>query len=349
MMKRRSIPRSVSAVNSSPVYTPSDNIICLDEFQEVIPIEKFNAAVKADESVAEANISDQTTDELRNYVAAVAAMYRNDNPFHNFEHACHVLMSVGKLLKRIVSPDLDTKTVTEGGNQRIDQILHNFTYGINSDPLAQFAIHFAALIHDVDHRGCSNVQLMKEQPHIGTKYRNTSVAEQNSLDVSWSLLMSSQFNQLRTELFGTQSELIRFRQLIVNFVLATDIFDKEWNERRRQRWDATFSPDDKKSNVSACHLVDMKATIVLEHIIQASDVAHTMQHWQIYQKWNRNLFHEMSAAYNLDRMAVDPATFWYQGELNFFDSYIIPLANKLKECNVFGVSSDEYLTYAGKL
>lgn len=40
------------------------------------------------------------------------------------------------------------------------------------------------------------------------------------------------------------------------------------------------------------------------------------------------------------------ATFWYKGELGFFDNYIIPLAKKLKDCGVFGVSSDEFLNYA---
>jgi hypothetical protein len=30
-----------------------------------------------------------------------------------------------------------------------------------------------------------------------------------------------------------------------------------------------------------------------------------------------------------------------EGEIGFFDFYIIPLAKKLKECGVFGVSSDE--------
>jgi hypothetical protein len=30
----------------------------------------------------------------------------------------------------------------------------------------------------------------------------------------------------------------------------------------------------------------------------------------------------------------------------FFDNYVIPLAKKLNSCGVFGVSSDEYLTYA---
>jgi hypothetical protein len=86
----------------------------------------------------------------------------------------------------------------------------------------------------------------------------------------------------------------------------------------------------------------------MEHIMQASDVSHTMQHWHIYQKWNRRLFEEMCAAFQAGRMGSDPRTFWYQGELGFFDNYIIPLATKLKECNVFGVSSDEYLAYALK-
>jgi hypothetical protein len=30
----------------------------------------------------------------------------------------------------------------------------------------------------------------------------------------------------------------------------------------------------------------------------------------------------------------------------FFDNYVIPLAKNLKDCGVFGVSSDEYLNYA---
>lgn len=45
-------------------------------------------------------------------------------------------------------------------------------------------------------------------------------------------------------------------------------------------------------------------------------------------------------------MGANPGDFWYQGELGFFDNYVIPLAKKLKDCSVFGVSSDEYLNYA---
>ena len=48
----------------------------------------------------------------------------------------------------------------------------------------------------------------------------------------------------------------------------------------------------------------------------------------------------------MGRLDKDPSGGWYQGELGFFDFYIIPLAKKLFTCGVFGVSSDEFLNYA---
>lgn len=223
--------------------------------------------------------------------------------------------------------------------------IHSFTHGLISDPLAVFAIVFSALIHDVDHQGISNAQLIKEQPGMGDLYRNKSLAEQNSLDVAWDIFMKSQFKPLCEYIFKTRAEMMRFRQLIVNVVLATDIFDKELGDLRKARWERAFHGH---SNLPETLVEDMRATIVMEHIIQASDVSHTMQHWHVYQKWNRNLFSELYKAWKAGRMGADPATFWYQGELGFFDNYIIPLAKKLRECNVFGVSSDEYLGYALK-
>jgi hypothetical protein len=62
-----------------------------------------------------------------------------------------------------------------------------------------------------------------------------------------------------------------------------------------------------------------------------------------------SLFAEMVTAYKEGRTdGKNPADSWYEGEIGFFNFYIIPLAKKLKECKVFGVSSDEYLKYAEK-
>jgi hypothetical protein len=61
---------------------------------------------------------------------------------------------------------------------------------------------------------------------------------------------------------------------------------------------------------------------------------------------NERLFREMYAAYRAGRADKNPSESWYGGELWFFENYVIPLAKKLKDCGVFGVSGDEYLTYA---
>ena len=124
---------------------------------------------------------------------------------------------------------------------------------------------------------------------------------------------------------------------------ATDIMDKTLNDQRKARWARAFSDEHKEES---SHDSNLRATIVIEHLIQASDVSHTMQHWHVYRKWNERLFHEVYKAYLCGRIETDPTTNWYKGELGFFDFYIIPLAKKLKECGVFGVSSDEYLSYA---
>jgi len=46
------------------------------------------------------------------------------------------------------------------------------------------------------------------------------------------------------------------------------------------------------------------------------------------------------------RLDQDPSKSWYEGEIGFLDFYVIPLAKKLDDCGVFGVSSQEYLNYA---
>ncbi len=232
-----------------------------------------------------------------------------------------------------------------------EQDVHDSTYGITSDPLTQFAVILASLIHDVDHPGVPNYILIKEDPAMGDLYKNHAVAEQNSVDVSWTLLMDPAFDQLRAAIYSTEAELLRFRQLLVNCIMATDIFDKELAVLRTSRWNKAFCSgsvgDAKKpSSDSEAEAINRKATIVIEHIIQASDVAHTMQHWHVYSKWNERLYREMYSAYCQGRSDKDPTDGWYQGELWFYDNYVIPLAGKLKECGVFGVSSDEYLDYA---
>lgn len=322
----------------------------LEEVKDIIHLPLFDAqGAQIQDNPGLLQLDAAVKDQLLEYVTEVASMYRY-NPFHNFEHASHVTMSVTKLLSRIVAPDA---VVENGGTATGDQLvknLHDHTYGITSDPLTQFAVVLSALIHDLDHPGVPNVTLVKEGTSLAEFYHNQSVAEQNSVDLAWEVLMGERYLKLRRAIYTTKEEKKRFRQLIVNTVMATDIVDQDLKKARNARWDKAFQEKtlatDDGDIEDDVDQKNRKATIVIEHLIQASDIAHTMQHWHIYRKWNERFFEELYNAYLEGRSDTDPSEFWYKGEIGFFDFYIIPLAKKLKECGVFGVSSDEYLNYA---
>lgn len=341
----------------SPTYDESSasgkGTIPLDEVQDVVALPEFDArAFQKQVPVNTIQLSPTIVNQLTDLTEMIGSSYHN-NPFHNFEHASHVAMSVSKLLSRIVNPkeqgllgyptgNLESKPANEQATTLASD-LHDHTFGITSDPLTAFAAFFSALIHDVDHYGIPNTVLMTEKPDISDKYRETSIAEQNSIDLAWNMFMRSEYKTLRQTLCPTEDDLKRFRQLVVQMVMSTDIMDKEIGKLRKERWNLAFSEE---SKMEGDDIRNRRATIVIEHLIQASDVSHTMQHWHIYRKWNQNLFFELYHAYKQGRLEKDPSINWYKGELGFFDFYVIPLAKKLDTCGVFGVTSDEFLDYA---
>lgn len=269
--------------------------------------------------------------QLRDMISVIGYLYR-DNPFHSFEHASHVTMSTMKLIQRLSG---ESNTVWRA---------------FFSDPLTQFAICFAALVHDVDHSGVSNSQLVEEKDAVAVSYENQSVAEQHSITIAWELLMRPEYGDLRSCLFNDdEADLMRFRQLLVHAVIATDVFDKDLKEARENRWKMEFggSFDALAPPLDSERDGRRHAAIILDHLIQASDISHTMQHFQVYQKWSRRLFHETHHAFLAGRSPVHPGVGWYEGELRFFDNYVIPLAKKL-QClgTLFGFSCAELVDYA---
>jgi len=129
-------------------------------------------------------------------------------------------MSVTKMLSRIVAPE-EVLSANEEDDNVIHKNLHDHTYGITSDPLTQFAVVFAALVHDVDHCGVPNPQMIREKSRLAEICQGKSILEQNSVDIALDLLDDDDFEELRSTIYSTQNEKTRFRQLVVNTVMAT--------------------------------------------------------------------------------------------------------------------------------
>uniref|UniRef100_A0A7R9WN34 PDEase domain-containing protein n=1 Tax=Pseudictyota dubia TaxID=2749911 RepID=A0A7R9WN34_9STRA len=344
------------------------------------------------------------------------------------------------------------------------------TFDIATDPLTKFAIVYAALVHDVDHQGVPNRQLVAEGDDLALLYNDKSVAEQHSLKVAFQTLMQPRFATFRHELIPTSNDQFTFRTLVIELVLCTDIASPERMQLAKSKWVEAFGElpkDDTADGVAtvtasrpsvvsamggwrgtsqkrasigvpgyapsfypsdgipqqgggggmggigggvggggginahhasqgrvvsghqpglqggeclgirrALHLNGstiefyaapgdpggtaqdgspasvapwaasllaekrLRSSVVLELLMNAADVAHTLQGWDNFLKWNRKLYEELFHAYHVigrvQRGEADPAVDWYRNQLCFYDIYILPLARKLRRCGAFG-------------
>ncbi|KAG7342014.1 family 3 adenylate cyclase [Nitzschia inconspicua] len=252
----------------------------LEEVQDLIKLPKFDPRTCVAKGEAEA-LDPAIATELYQFIGTIESMYCT-NPFHSFEYAAHVTMSVMKLLSRIVAPETDP-------NFRV---------------------------------------LMNENSKFSALYNNKSIAEQKSVDDAWQLLMRPTFENLRGAIYSNTDEYNRFRQLVVNCVMATDIVDKDLRELPLSL------------NILSKH--QMLCTLCNSGMSTLNGMRDCSRRCSMHTR------KEMFNAYQKGRRDTNPADNCYEGEIAFFDYYIIPLAKKLHECGVFGVFSDEYLTYALK-
>jgi hypothetical protein len=221
-------------------------------------------------------------------------------------------------------------------------------------------------------------------------YKNKSVCEQNSFDVAMAVLMDSDFDQLRRCICGnSRRDFMRFRQIVINCVMATDACDPGLIAVRDDKWRCAFgdpslevrdpqqlasrqegsrllsssSSDHQRNSSRAKQLRDLKATVVVECIAQATDLAHYMQHWITYCKWSERELLELHASgspelQNLAEAtaaadagadsspAAEAARCWYHRQLRVFDERVLPLAQRLDRSGAFGPNARELVLWA---
>jgi hypothetical protein len=117
---------------SAMFVTHAEGETVIDEVLEIIELPKFDSAA------ARNQIDTNTIDldpvvfrQMEDYTTTISTLYR-ENPYHNFEHASHIAMSVGKLLSRIIAPDfIELNDTDSDSGHNIAASLHNHTYGIS--------------------------------------------------------------------------------------------------------------------------------------------------------------------------------------------------------------------------
>jgi hypothetical protein len=396
-------------------------------------VAKPHDALRFDQQRGDYVLVESISDSILQYVTCIGGLY-NDVGFHSFEHAVHVTISMNKLLSMVYVNKEFGEHLTMSSNKNNDQPppnssshdarfsrscptapslgsssgggAENLSYGIGEDPLILFAMVFSALIHDVGHTGVPNSVLVEEEDELAILHNDVSVAEQNSLQVAFSMLQRDEFAGLKKCICPTPEDRRIFRKKVISMIMVTDISDQERIQIVASRWNAAFPPGGGRHGIAerrhsrsvqyenqqlhplkkeiqstelkaainrhrfsmfstdaaveefatesrrlgirtsmdfsgmlldAYHSVDqLKQHAVLETMMNAADVAHTMQSFRVFVKWNKRLFRELYVAHMAGRLSFDPCENWYENQIGFFKHYILPLTQKMKTCGVFG-------------
>lgn len=168
--------------------------------------------------------------------------------------------------------------------------------------------------------------------------------------------MDDSYANLRSAIYQSEKEKKLFRQVLVNCTISTDLFDVDLKKRFDSRWQRAF-PEPRGSlrqshrqsvrQKTSAATLNLQATLIMETMVQASDIAHTMQHWQVYRKWNVRLFEEVYQSFVDKRKDADPSEDWYENEINFFDRFVLPIVRRLQESGAFvAASTDSNMDYA---
>jgi hypothetical protein len=255
------------------------------------------------------------------------------------------------------------------------------------------------------------------------------VAEQNSLQIAFSLLYKEEFAVLKGAIMPNAEIRTRFRKHVIQFVLITDIANPERMQISKSRWNEAFDDGDTEknqpkqttenskssvSNVSSADAAGVADKVVIERrhtvtgagpitarrhtmftsiqskrqietarlgirfsvllsgqiveayanndegqqllqrdavselLINVADVAHTMQGFSVFLKWSQRLYKELFEAFHAGRLSNDPTEGWYQNQINFFVNYIIPLAERVDKCGIFGSKGTKFMYFATK-
>jgi len=285
-------------------------------------------------------------DALASYVERICDLYII-NDYHNFHHAYHVTLSASKLVEMMII------------NERI----------LHDDYLTHFALVFSALVHDVGHKGIPNLILVNLKDELAKTYNNTSIAEKNSLKISFDILNEDCYSHLRRKLFGSDNEhFAKFQDIARTAILCTDVFNADRMALAKERWEIAFSENKSngtrysnypklKNNVDDLNLLEidqicifpqdadsecLKKTSVIEHLIQVADVAHSFQSWEVFIKWNYRLVKELLVCHQ-SGWADDVTTTWNDGQNEFTDTYVLPLISRVHGMGIISEADNNTL------
>ena len=298
--------------------------------------------------------------QLRSYVSEIASMY-NPVDFHNFEHAVHVTTSMHKMVDTIVS------SIKNGqlGNGSICRhmwqdsfihfvmifacLIHDVEHTGQSNKILQATDHKIAkkfagpsAEHNSIHISLDLLFRHKYKCIRKAIFPRIQDRFQFGKCIFWAILC--------TDIATPESVQMCMSRFDVAHTVREGIISAEKKNMTPKRcsYDDKICPvlpylgqlikylrlsqTDVEDNADELIINQdaLERCVAVEHLMQICDVAHLMQDWETFLKFNYRLYKELMACHKNGAMP-DPSPNWAVGQIGFFTHYVIPLAKRVEK------------------
>ena len=236
---------------------------------------------------------------------------KRQNPFHNFTHCFSVMHSAYMLISSTIAL--------------------NFFSGINI-----FAILIAAVCHDVDHTGRTNMFEINSKSALAIFYNDKSVLEQHHAAVAFSILNEPESNFLNRVPRETMREI---RKIMITAIMGTDM-----SKHYSILTNINSRTKDTSNDIGSLPKDTEK---LAQFILHAADLAHPTKDYGVYEMWSMLVCQEFSDQSQEEYDKNLPMTefmkdlqnpkVYYANEIGFLNFVVRPLwdcAHNLLKSNI---------------
>mmetsp|Transcript_15384 Transcript_15384/g.28983 ORF Transcript_15384/g.28983 Transcript_15384/m.28983 type:complete len:1197 (+) Transcript_15384:315-3905(+) len=297
--------------------------------------------------------------QLRSYVKEISTMY-NPVDFHNFEHAVHVTTSMNKIIDTIV----ESVDYGEQGNGSICKtfwqnsfihftlifscLIHDVEHTGKSNKILAANQHRVAIKFTGPSAERNSIQVALELL-FRPKYKFIRKAIFPRIEdrflfgkcIFWAILCTDIASPENTNNCLRRFNIVHAVRDSLDSAIARGIPPERPNYNpdvcpllpylkevvaylKLTQKEINDNPEQLK--IDQCGIENC---VAVEHLMQGSDVAHLMQDWSIFLKFNYRLYKELMACYKSGLMP-DPSGNWAIGQIGFFTHYVIPLAERIE-------------------
>ena len=121
-------------------------------------------------------------------------------------------------------------------------------------------------------------------------------------------------------------ELERFRKYMLHAILATDREDKELAQERFTRWMKVANSTGRRTKASW-----QQSIAVIEQCMQMSNLIHTVQTPESFDKWTERCFREQYLAYINGRREKDPSETFFDEQMELMKRGVMPLSERFQK------------------